>query len=95
MQSGAFVGELEAGSLVGETVGKVVGGAFVGELEARSLVGETVGKVVGAEVVGLVGVGGVGLLGVGGAGPEIPIFAAALATSPFIVMIPIIDQHLE
>lgn len=62
---------------------------------ARSLVGDTVGKVVGAEVVGLVGAGGVGLVGAGGVGAVMPILTAALATSPFNVMIPMIDQHLE
>lgn len=33
--------------------------------------------------------------GVGGAGEVIPTFADALAISPFIVMIPMIDQHRE
>ena len=54
---------------------------------ARSLVGDTVEEVLGVEVVGLVGARGVGAV--------IPILTAALATSPFYVMIPTIDQHLE
>ena len=58
------------------------------------------GRSVGDEVAGSVGAGvAVGVegdgVGAGGVGSLIPIFTAALAISPFNVMIPIIAQHLE
>lgn len=58
------------------------------------------GRSVGDEVVGSVGAGvavraeGDGV-GAGSVGSLIPIFTAALAISPFSVIIPIIAQHLE